>query len=37
MRRMEQPEPRVSLGLALRGLASAAIDVSDGLARIWLM
>ncbi len=30
-RRMEQPEPRVALGLALRGLASAAIDVSDGL------
>ena len=29
--RMERPEPRVALGLALRGLASAAIDVSDGL------
>jgi thiamine-monophosphate kinase len=29
--RMEQPTPRVALGLALRGLASAAIDVSDGL------
>jgi thiamine-monophosphate kinase len=29
---MEQPQPRVALGLALRGLASAAIDVSDGLA-----
>lgn len=28
---MECPEPRVALGLALRGLASAAIDVSDGL------
>lgn len=28
---MEQPEPRVALGLALRGLASAAIDLSDGL------
>ena len=26
------PEPRVELGLALRGLASACIDVSDGLA-----
>jgi thiamine-monophosphate kinase len=26
------PEPRVALGLALRGLASACIDVSDGLA-----
>ncbi len=30
-RAMECPEPRVALGLALRGLASAAIDVSDGL------
>jgi thiamine-monophosphate kinase len=30
-RAMELPEPRVALGLALRGLASAAIDVSDGL------
>jgi thiamine-monophosphate kinase len=29
--RLELPQPRVSLGLALRGLASAAIDVSDGL------
>ena len=29
--RLELPEPRVALGLALRGLASAAIDVSDGL------
>lgn len=29
--RLEQPTPRVSLGLALRGIASAAIDVSDGL------
>ena len=28
---LERPEPRVALGLALRGLASAAIDVSDGL------
>ncbi len=28
----EQPEPRVALGLALRGLASACIDVTDGLA-----
>lgn len=26
-----RPQPRVELGLALRGLASAAIDVSDGL------
>ncbi|MCY7315709.1 MAG: thiamine-phosphate kinase [Rubrivivax sp.] len=30
-RAMEQPEPRVALGLALRGLASSAIDLSDGL------
>ena len=30
-RAMEQPVPRVALGLALRGLASAAIDLSDGL------
>ena len=30
--RMEQPQPRVSLGLALRGVANACIDVSDGLA-----
>jgi thiamine-monophosphate kinase len=30
--RFEYPEPRVALGLALRGLASACIDVSDGLA-----
>ncbi len=29
--RMERPEPRVALGLALRGVATAAIDVSDGL------
>jgi thiamine-monophosphate kinase len=29
--RMECPTPRVSLGLALRGLATSAIDVSDGL------
>jgi thiamine-monophosphate kinase len=28
---MELPQPRVALGLALRGLATAAIDVSDGL------
>lgn len=28
---MERPQPRVALGLALRGLASSAIDVSDGL------
>jgi len=30
-RRMEQPTPRVELALALRGTASAAVDVSDGL------
>lgn len=29
--RLEQPTPRVALGQALRGIASAAIDVSDGL------
>jgi thiamine-monophosphate kinase len=28
---LHRPEPRVALGLALRGIASAAIDVSDGL------
>jgi thiamine-monophosphate kinase len=28
---MERPEPRIALGVALRGLASSAIDVSDGL------
>lgn len=30
-RAMELPTPRVALGLALRGLASSAIDLSDGL------
>ena len=30
--RFAYPEPRVALGLALRGLATACIDVSDGLA-----
>jgi thiamine-monophosphate kinase len=29
--RLEQPTPRVALGLALRGAASAAADISDGL------
>jgi thiamine-monophosphate kinase len=29
--RLDRPTPRVAVGLALRGLASAAIDVSDGL------
>lgn len=32
LRRLERPEPRVALGLALRGVADAAIDLSDGLA-----
>ena len=31
-RAMEQPHPRVALGMALRGLATSAIDLSDGLA-----
>jgi len=31
LQRLERPEPRVALGLALRGLATAALDVSDGL------
>jgi thiamine-monophosphate kinase len=30
-RAMELPQPRVALGLALRGLATSAIDLSDGL------
>jgi thiamine-monophosphate kinase len=30
-RRMHQPIPRVALGMALRGIAHAAIDISDGL------
>lgn len=29
--RLEQPTPRVALGQALRGVASAALDISDGL------
>ncbi len=29
--RMEQPTPRLALGMALRGLATSAIDLSDGL------
>ena len=32
-RRLEEPEPRVELGERLRGIASAAIDVSDGFAQ----
>ena len=30
-RAMEQPQPRVALGMALRGVATSAIDLSDGL------
>ncbi len=30
--RMDRPTPRLALGLALRGVAHAAIDVSDGMA-----
>ena len=29
--RIHQPEPRIALGLQLRGIASSALDVSDGL------
>ena len=29
--RLERPSPRIALGLALRGVASSAMDVSDGL------
>jgi len=29
--RLHRPQPRVALGIALRGIASSAIDVSDGL------
>lgn len=29
--RLHRPEPRIALGLALRGVARSAIDVSDGL------
>ncbi|WP_254699754.1 thiamine-phosphate kinase [Trinickia violacea] len=31
-RALERPEPRIALGIALRGLARAALDISDGLA-----
>lgn len=31
MQRLNRPEPRVEIGLALREIASSAIDVSDGL------
>ena len=30
--RLERPTPRVALGTALRGIATSAIDISDGLA-----
>jgi thiamine-monophosphate kinase len=30
-RRLDLPQPRVALGVALRGVASAALDISDGL------
>ncbi|MDH3316011.1 MAG: thiamine-phosphate kinase [Gammaproteobacteria bacterium] len=30
--RLHRPEPRIAAGVALRGVASSAIDVSDGLA-----
>ncbi len=32
-RRLDKPEPRVELGERLRGIATAAIDVSDGFAQ----
>lgn len=32
IKRLEYPTPRISAGLALRGLATSAIDISDGLA-----
>ena len=31
LERLQRPRPQVALGMALRGIASAAIDVSDGL------
>ena len=31
LRRLQEPEPRVALGERLRGIATSAIDVSDGL------
>lgn len=33
LHRLWRPQPRIDAGLALRGVASAAIDVSDGLAQ----
>jgi thiamine-monophosphate kinase len=32
LRRLDRPKPRLAAGAALRGMASAAIDLSDGLA-----
>jgi thiamine-monophosphate kinase len=32
LNRFNQPQPRIAEGLALRGLANACIDISDGLA-----
>src|SRR5574344_297528 len=32
LNRLEQPEPRILAGMALRGLASSCLDLSDGLA-----
>ena len=32
-RRLDEPEPRIELGERLRGIANAAIDVSDGFAQ----
>lgn len=31
--RLDYPQPRIALGLALRGLATACLDISDGLAQ----
>ncbi len=31
--RLDRPTPRIALGLALRGLASSMLDISDGLAQ----
>ena len=32
LKRLEQPKPRILAGMALRGLASSCLDLSDGLA-----
>jgi len=31
LNRLDQPQPQVAAGIALRGIASAAVDISDGL------